>query len=623
MAQTSHTADDLAIHRFSPVVASADEASKDQPTEPPRRERAEALGTEMVKLTAHLSAAEARFLEMLAEFDRDQLWLCFGCHCAAQWLTWQCGLGDVAARERVRVARALEKLPKISAAFRCGEISYSKVREMTRIAIPEMEESLLNIARHGTAAHMQRLVRKYRRVERAEAAAEALEQYRRRYVHYRHEDDGMLVIEARLPIEIGEIVMKAIDAAVEVLYQDGVRKNRDDDVPAGTSELPAETSELDSAERSADANLVGSNAGGGDATPADAKAPNEAEAQNEAEAEAACASAASHSHEIEPADVPAGTLGAAERGAVLSDSGAEDDDYTSPLWQPHEMPGGDAVIEEFEGESWPGSLGARRADGLRLLAERYLAAGADRVDTSAERYQVVVHIDQALLASESVASATGGRLPQSSSGRLFQTCELGDGHSLAIETARRLACDTSLVGIVNDENGEPLNVGRKTRAISPALRRALRARDGGCRFPGCGRTRFTHAHHVIHWANGGETKLENLITLCHFHHGLVHEGGFSIERIGDGGFALFSPNGERLPESGRLDWVTIALLRDAAERGHVTLHELNRGSGLEIDESTARCLWTGERMDYHMAVGGLIWTRDRAREGVRDCAVTH
>src|SRR5690606_13262535 len=257
MAQTSHTADDLAIHRFSPVVASADEASKDQPTEPPRRERAEALGTEMVKLTAHLSAAEARFLEMLAEFDRDELWVYYGCHCAAQWLSWQCGLGDVAARERVRVARALEKLPKISAAFRCGEISYSKVREMTRIAIPEMEESLLNIARHGTAAHMQRLVRKYRRVERAEAAAEALEQYRRRYVHYRHEDDGMLVIEARLPVEIGELVMKAIDAAVEVLYQDGAGRKRDDE-----ARDPDEDDEADERAASATDVPAGTDVGG-------------------------------------------------------------------------------------------------------------------------------------------------------------------------------------------------------------------------------------------------------------------------------------------------------------------------------------------------------------------------
>jgi hypothetical protein len=181
----------------------------------------------MVTLSAHISAAEARFLELLAEFDREELWKTVGCYNAAHWLNWQCGIGPVAARERVRVARALEGLPLIRASFRRGEVSYSKVREMTRIAIPENEEALLMIARHGTAAHMQRLVRKYRRVEKLEAAAEAMAQYRRRYVHYTYDEDGMLVIEARLPSEIGEVVRKALDAAVEVLYRDGRRKRKD------------------------------------------------------------------------------------------------------------------------------------------------------------------------------------------------------------------------------------------------------------------------------------------------------------------------------------------------------------------------------------------------------------
>jgi hypothetical protein len=85
---------------------------------------------------------------------------------------------------------------------------------------------------------------------------------------------------------------------------------------------------------------------------------------------------------------------------------------------------------------------------------------------------------------------------------------------LAVETARRLSCDSSLVGIVEDDDGEPLNVGRKTRSIAPALQRALKARDGGCRFPGCGRTAYTEGHHVKHWAEGGETKLGNLVTVC-------------------------------------------------------------------------------------------------------------
>jgi hypothetical protein len=110
-----------------------------------------------------------------------------------------------------------------------------------------------------------------------------------------------------------------------------------------------------------------------------------------------------------------------------------------------------------------------------------------------------------------------------------------------------------LVGIVEDAHGDPLDLGRKTRAISPALKRALEARDGGCRFPGCDRTRFTEGHHVEHWADGGVTELSNLITLCTFHHRLVHEGGFGL-RTTDGGVFVFSnPEGERLNEHGRVE----------------------------------------------------------------------
>lgn len=577
----------------------------DEPSDGAARERAETLAQQMVELNAHISAAEARFLEMLAEFDRDELWVYYGCHCAAQWLSWQCGLGDVAARERVRVARALEKLPKISAAFRCGEISYSKVREMTRIAIPEMEESLLNIARHGTAAHMQRLVRKYRRVERAEAAAEALEQYRRRYVHYRHEDDGMLVIEARLPVEIGELVMKAIDAAVEVLYQDGAGRKRDDEArdpgvdddanecAASATDVPAGTG-------------AGRDACCGDIADFGVRDALEIEAKVSAE-------------------TGTGVHGghASTETLHFDESPSDDEGYISPLWDPHEMPGGNAVIEEFEDESWPDSLGARRADALRLLAETFFAASHQRVDTSAERYQVVVHIDQTLLASAIASSELGRDSPNPicPSDVLRRACELDEGHALAIETARRLACDAALVGLIEDKSGEPLALGRKTRAVSASLRRALRARDGGCRFPGCGRTRFVHFHHIVHWANGGETKLSNLLTLCSFHHHLVHEGGFSVERMEDGDLAFFAPDGSRLPDTGRLDRETIDELVAAAARRRVTLHDLNREHGIEIDEKTGQCLWTGERMDYSIAVGDLLWTRDRVREGSGDSAM--
>jgi hypothetical protein len=116
----------------------------------------------------------------------------------------------------------------------------------------------------------------------------------------------------------------------------------------------------------------------------------------------------------------------------------------------------------------------------------------------------VIHADEAALESD----GEGG-------------CELEDGSALAPETARRLACDASVV-----------RGGRRSRTIPPALRRALKRRDGGCRFPGCENRRFVDAHHIRHWAQGGETIAENLVLLCRRHHRAVHEGGYSVDRDG-------------------------------------------------------------------------------------------
>src|SRR5690606_15921228 len=106
--------------------------------------------------------------------------------------------------------------------------------------------------------------------------------------------------------------------------------------------------------------------------------------------------------------------------------------------------------------------------------------------------------------------------------------ELEDGTRVSAETSRRIACDASIVRVTRAHNGSVLDVGRRTRTIPPALRRALDVRDRGCRFPGCGR-RFTDAHHVKHWADGGPTSLANCLLLCAWHHRLVHEGGWRIE----------------------------------------------------------------------------------------------
>ncbi len=124
---------------------------------------------------------------------------------------------------------------------------------------------------------------------------------------------------------------------------------------------------------------------------------------------------------------------------------------------------------------------------------------------------------------------------------------LDDGSRVPAETFRRVACDCAITATLDDTDGTPLDAGRKTRSISPSLRRALDRRDQGCRFPGCHCTRFVDAHHVEHWAHGGETKLGNLVTLCPFHHRLVHEGGFTVT-MNDGAPVFLNANGQRIPD---------------------------------------------------------------------------
>ncbi|MDX1563625.1 MAG: DUF222 domain-containing protein, partial [Gammaproteobacteria bacterium] len=181
-------------------------------------------------------------------------------------------------------------------------------------------------------------------------------------------------------------------------------------------------------------------------------------------------------------------------------------------------------------------------------------------------------------------------------------CEIEDGPRLAVETARRLACDGALVGLVESADGEPLNVGRKTRAIPPTIKRALKARDGGCRFPGCTHTRFTEGHHVEHWADGGETKLDNLITLCHHHHHLIHEGGFGLTRTDDGLFVFTRPDGQRLAD---------AIPIEKCFRGNMVA-KTNAERGIAIDARSVDTRWTGERMDYSLAIEALLVAKRRA-----------
>jgi hypothetical protein len=178
---------------------------------------------------------------------------------------------------------------------------------------------------------------------------------------------------------------------------------------------------------------------------------------------------------------------------------------------------GESSAEELEARVQPAWV-ERQADALTLVAETLLAHGA-RGLAAGDRHLVSVHVNVNVLAAEGATSEHGGNDVQ---------CHVHDGPALAREVVRRFACDASVVALLENERGEVLDVGRKTRAIPPALRRALEKRDRGCQFPGCSCTRFVDAHHVEHWANGGATRLDNLVLLCRHHHRLVHEGGFSL-----------------------------------------------------------------------------------------------
>jgi hypothetical protein len=368
----------------------------------------ERLEANITELAAHINAATARWLCLIAEFDRREGWAEWGCKSCGHWLSYRCGLSPAAAREHVRVARRLGDLPEIRAAFGRGELGYSQVRALTRVASSETEHQLVEIARHATAAQLETVVRAYRGVLEVELGQRAPE-HRRRWVRCEHDDDGSLLIQGRLPAEEGALVLAALEAGRDALRDGG--------------------------SASAETTHIGDNSGGGD----------------------------------RPGDRP-----------------------------------GDGF--ESAGER----VAASNADALLLMAQTMLSNGpAER--SGGDCYQVLVHVDAGALAGPEHADEP-------------DLCEFEHGPALHPETARRLACDASLVRIL-ERDGRPLSVGRRTRSIPSALRRALRSRDRRCRFPGCAQTRFLNAHHLDHWAHGGRTDLANLVQLCSHHHRLVHEGG--------------------------------------------------------------------------------------------------
>ena len=276
----------------------------------------------------------------------------------------------------------------------------------------------------------------------------------------------------------------------------------------------------------------------------------------------------------------------------------------------------------------------RQADAMGVIAESALAGGLDR-GTAGDRYQVVVHVDGGALAqeadvpagtSESAATDTeptedrqyvpagtpppppAHAAPPAPSQTVLD--EAGGIH-VSAETARRLACDSATVKMRHGPGGEILDVGRRKRTISPALRRALASRDGQCRFPGC-QNRRCDAHHIRHWADAGATALDNLVLLCRRHHRSVHEEGFSVRVDAAGEVRFVRPDGRVLPAVPPAPaWTGLPLVP--------TNQRLDR-EGAAIDPHTATPAWRGERVDVGWAVGVLWRPRAAPRSVIENAA---
>ena len=276
----------------------------------------------------------------------------------------------------------------------------------------------------------------------------------------------------------------------------------------------------------------------------------------------------------------------------------------------------------------------RQADAIGTVAEAALAGGLDR-GTAGDRYQVVLHVDaEALAARPDVSAGTSGGAasgnpaspseqradaghvpagtPATNRRRVSGPCpgapaapaggsqtvldEAGGIH-VSAQTARRLACDAATVTMRHGPGGEILDVGRRTRTISPALRRALAARDRRCRFPGCDNRRVD-AHHLRHWADGGRTALDNLVLLCRRHHRAVHEEGFRVAMDAAGHVRFAHPDGRPLVEAPPAPGWAGPALRPT--------DDALAAAGIEIGADTATPSWGGERLDLDWAMH-VLW----------------
>ncbi len=343
-------------------------------------------------LHVRICGAQRELFALIAEADRRQVWRESGARDMAHWICIRYGISGWRARRWLAASHALERLPRLSAAFSAGDVGIDKVVELTRFATEGTETRLVRWAKGVSVA----CIRRKADLAVRQLMEEAADLDKGRSLSWWYFDDGRRFgLGAELPAAQGAVVARALERLVE-----------------GVPTMPG------------------------------------------------------------------------EEDAVHAD--------------------------------------ARRADALVTLCSSRLDADADP-----DRASVVVHAEMDALAS-------GDR-----------SCELETGGVVHAETVRRMLCDGRVQTIVEDAAGQPVGLGRMSREPSAWMMRQLQYRDVECRFPGCGARRFTQAHHIVWWEQGGPTDLDNLLLVCWFHHKLVHEYGWVLRRHPDGAVGWFRPGGTR------------------------------------------------------------------------------
>lgn len=457
----------------------------------------EAVRRELGRLAARIASATCDFLALVAELDRREGWAGQGITSCAHWLSIYCGLSSGAAREQVRVARALEHLPRTQEMFRAGRLSFSKVRALTRVATSEDEAELLAVALSATANQLERLVSGIRR---AESLADVNVRHARRSLTWREEEDGSTTFTVRCDPEDAATILETLEQFRDVSEGGHPQTGSGDD-------------DADS--------------GGGPVGEADGVS----------------------------AETPTGRAASMLDALVLLCANAA---------LPGKEPG-----------EWREALGSRRSETVLH------ATLEDLADAGGAHAAAPAHTTTPAAAATAESGRGRGVARSGSVGRLVGP-RLELGPVLHPETARRLTCDTGVTLMLHKRStttsghgvftvvpsarpGATIDVGKRRRLATARQLKALWERDQGCRYPGCGRRRFLHAHHVIHWSRGGRTDLCNLVLVCSTHHRLLHEGEYTLRLDHEArAITILSPTGRVVARSGyRPDRRTLAAINAA------------------------------------------------------------